>query len=522
MMKHINHKIIYASLVCLMTLSFSCCNDKLDITPKGKNTLGSVDDLEMLFNQQYDLGLPFTDLGLICNESYGQTVNVPTALSQKKTVLYSMITWDESVDRATLTLTDSRYTNAYKYINYMNTIIDKMPGASGDENKKMALEAEAHIMRAYIHWLLVNIYAPQYDEATAAKDGGIAYVTDLNVTDVKSKETVAQVYDNILADCSDKYINALPLHSNDVLRGDQAWGNAVRAKVLMQMKKYADAIPYATKSLELKPTIEDRSSVLTKLDWVLPKQAKSNLVFMGGPLFTETISPETISLFERGDYVKDYAFMNGQTSSESGGDDDDDDNSDARMQTCAKILKKSSTRADLQDGNPDDDYAPVNSANPSWSPLYGMMLSGVMGVDTYFSMNTYVNGYGITSDRMYYTLAECLIRTGKYTEGIDLINRVRKNRIHPSYYKDLSAANEADAMAILQKCKWIECISTYENFFDCKRWNTEPAYKRTITRHITDLNGNTYSFSIAPNSKLWIFPFPQDAVRKNSTLTQNY
>ncbi len=172
MMKHINHKIIYASLVCLMTSSFSCCNDKLDITPKGKNTLGSVDDLEMLFNQQYDLGLPFTDLGLICNESYGQTVNVPTALSQKKTVLYSMITWDESVDRATLTLTDSRYTNAYKYINYMNTIIDKMPGASGDENKKMALEAEAHIMRAYIHWLLVNIYAPQYDEATAAKDGG--------------------------------------------------------------------------------------------------------------------------------------------------------------------------------------------------------------------------------------------------------------------------------------------------------------------------------------------------------------
>ena len=519
MMKHINHKIIYASLACLMTLSFSSCNDKLDITPKGKSTLGSVDDLEMLFNQQYDFGLPFTDLGLICNESYGQTVNVPTALSQKSTMLYSMIAWDESVDRASLTLTDSRYNNAYKYINYMNTIIDKMPGASGDENKKKALEAEAHIMRAYIHWLLVNIYAPQYDEATAAKDGGIAYVTDLNVTDVKSKETVAQVYDKILADCSDEYINALPLHSNDVLRGDQAWANAVRAKVLMQMKRYADAIPYATKALDINPTIEDRSSVLTKLDWILPKQSKSNLLYMGGLLFTETISPETISLFERGDYVKDYAFMNGQTSPGGGGGDD---NSDAKMQACAKILKKNSTRTGLQDGDPDDDYVPVNSANPSWSPLYGMMLSGVMGADTYFSMQSFVNGYGITSDRMYYTLAECLIRTGKYKEGIDLVNKVRKNRIGESYYTDLSATNEADAMAQLQKCKWIECLATYENFFDCRRWNTESAYKRTITRNMTDLNGNTYSFSIAPNSKLWIFPFPQDAVRKNPTLTQNY
>lgn len=515
-MKQINHKIIYVFIACVATLFFSSCDDKLDITPKGKSTLSSVNDLEMLFNQQYDIGMPFIDLGLVCNESYSQVVNVPTALTQKNTALYAMIAYDESVDRASLTLTDTRYTNAYKYINYMNTIIEKMPGASGDETKKKALIAEAHIMRAYIHWLMVNIYAAQYDETTANKDGGIAYVTDLNVTDTKNKETVAQVYDKILTDCNDDYINALPLHSNDVLRGDQAWGNAVRAKVLMQMKKYAEAIPYASKAIEINPTIDDRSSVLSNLDWILPRQSKSNLLYMGGLLFTETISPETVALFERGDYVKDYAFMNGKTSTGGGGDDD----SDAKTQTYAK--KHNITRTTLDGEDENDEYVPINAANPSWSGFYGMMLSGVVGSSTYFSMQSYVNGYGITSDRMYYTLAECLIRTGKIQEGIDLVNKVRKYRIHESYYNDISATNETEAMAQLQKCKWIECLSTYENFFDCKRWNTEPAYKRTIVRNISDVSGNSYSFSIAPNSKLWIFPFPQNVVRKNPTLTQNY
>ena len=77
---------------------------------------------------------------------------------------------------------------------------------------------------------------------------------------------------------------------------------------------------------------------------------------------------------------------------------------------------------------------------------------------------------------------------------------------------------EAEAMAQLQRAKWIECIATYENFFDCKRWNTEENYRRTITRDIPELG----TFTLAPDSPLWIFPFPANAVRYNSSLTQNY
>lgn len=541
--RHIN-TFRLAIIALTATCSLAGCDSQLDIIPKGQSTLGTVTDLEMLFNQSYDLGVPYNDIGIICNESLGQGENVPLKLSQKSTLSYAMLAYDESVDRANLTLTDDRYGNAYKYINYMNTIIEKMPEAAGDESKKEALIAEAHVMRAYLHWILVNIYARQYDAATADTDGGIAYVTDLNVTEIKKKATVAEVYDKILADCSDTYINALPVTHSDVLRGDQAWGNAVRAKVLMQMKRYADALPYAKKALDLNGTIEDRSGTVDAGDWILTKQAGSNYIYFGTMVapFTEVISPETAARFERGDYVKDYAFLFGMKPGEGGEDDDDDDaeewDAKATLLKAKDVINgiKAKRKSDAQNtditdetgptddeiGDEGDEYVAPNAANPAWSELFGMMNSGVIGAAQYYSINANVNCYGITSDRMYYTLAECLIRTGKTDEGLELVNQVRRCRISPDQYAPLTASTETEAMEQLQRSKWIECLCTYENFFDCKRWNSEEKYRRTITRTIMDMEGNISTFEIAPDSKLWILPFPLNVTRKNPTLTQNY
>jgi tetratricopeptide (TPR) repeat protein len=495
--------------------SLASCDDKLDITPKGQTTLDNINDLECLLNNNFSIGKPMSDLGIVCNECYGSSLNVPLTLTETSTNNYAWLAYDEKVNRANLTAEDSRYSSAYKYINYMNTIIDKIPDVEGTEAKKAEILAEAHIMRGYLHWLLVNIYAKQYDESTAAQNGGIAYVTDLSITDTKAKQTVAEVYNQILADCADNYINALPDDTTDVVRGDRAWGNAVRAKVLMQMKRYSEALPYAVKALQLNGTIEDRSSVLTNNDWILQKQATDNYVFMGTTMapFMEEISIETATLFESGDYVKDYAYINGNKGGDSGGGDED-------AKAGSKKFENDDEGSDDEGGDDEggDTGGSSTETNKAWNLTYGLMLSGVSGSYMYFGLQANANEYGITSDRMYYTAAECYIRTGKISEGMDLINKVRKYRIDADHYAPLTASTEQEAMQLLQKCKWIECISTYENFFDCKRWNTEAAYKRTITRNIPDVG----TYTLAPDSPLWIFPFPQNATRRNSTLTQNY
>ena len=172
----------------LLGVSLTSCDDKLDITPKGKVTLSSVDELELLLNQEYLLGdFPSDNIGILAGESVGTFDQVSAVLSQKNTVKYALMAFDENVDRATLTTIDERYNNIYKYINYMNTVITKMDKATGEDSKKSSLVAEARVMRAWLHFLAVVIHAPQYDSSTAMTDGGIAYVTSTDVSELKVK-----------------------------------------------------------------------------------------------------------------------------------------------------------------------------------------------------------------------------------------------------------------------------------------------------------------------------------------------
>lgn len=461
-------KIIYFTLLIFLLAS---CDDKLDITPKGKTILNKVSDLELLLNNSWSLGSNRA-LCDVCNESYPRT-NVNLLLKKVNTVEYANFTYDEKVDRAALTAEDEIYSSAYSNINYMNTILDKVNDAEGDDATKKQITAEAHIIRAYEHFLLVNIYAKQYDDATAKDLGGVPYVTDLDVAKQKEKISVYDVYQKILEDCADEYINALPDKST-VIRGNKAWGNAVKAKVLMQMKHYSEALPYALTSLKYNAAIEDRTPVIQSHEWLVEELIPNNILLMEDAMglpWGETISCETVDKFEPGDIVMNYALNYG--------------------------------------------------VDPVWSKDDGERISGVTGSLRFSSFNLYWNNWGITSDRMYYTAAECYIRTGKYQEGLDLINKVRKYRIDPQHYADFKATTEEGAMALLQKAKWIECIATYENFFDCKRWNSEEKYKKTITRNM-QVGDKTYSYSIAPDSKLWVFSFPANATRYNTSLTQNY
>lgn len=448
--------------------ALASCDDQLDITPKGKVTLSKVEELEYLMNQEFNLRIsPGDDLGVICNEGYGSLTYVSDIMGQPGTYKYALYAYDETVDRAALTTEDNRYNEIYKYINYANVVISKVSGASGPEEKKTQINAEAHILRAYLHWLLVNVYAKQYDEATAAKDGGIAYVTSTDVSAQKTKISVADVYSMILADCSDEYIAKVQKYVDNVNRVDQAFANGVRAKVLMQMKRYAEALPYAEAALACNKTIEDRSVVATTKAWNISQSSKNNYVWMGGGIriypSNENLSLETVALFEENDFVLKYD-------------------------------------------------------NNGWNKDESKKYTGIDGTMEYAGMKVCTNPWGITAERMYYTAAECLIRTGNAKKGLEYVDLIRAKRVEDYVPYAADGLSEEQAMALMQKAKWVECVSSYENFFDCKRWNTEAKYRRTITRDM----GTYGKKSISPDSPLWVFPFPANAVIYNSSLTQNF
>lgn len=465
--KNIKSIAIACSLGCAVAAAFTACDDQLDITPKGKVTLSTVGELELLLNQEYLIGdMPADNVGILCGESVGVFDQVSAVLSQTNTVKYALMTFNEQVDRATLTTNDVRYSTIYKYVNYMNTVINKMPEATGDASRKPTLVAEARVVRAWLHFLAVVIHARQYDEATAATDGGIAYVTNTEVTEQKTKLTLAETYRHILDDCSDEVIAQLPAdHGNQVMRGDRAWGNAVRAMVLFQMKRYQEALPYAQEAIRLRPQMTDHAIIKETGEWTQDETSENNFLYMGGSARVSPtmamLSLEADKLFEDGDYVIRYEKM-------------------------------------------------------GWSLDYGKMYSGIDGVRMYMGWSTQCNVYGLTSEQLHYVAAECLIRTGKVSEGMALVIDVRQLRIENC--QPFTASTEQEAMALLQRAKAVEQFATPFNFFDRKRWNSEPAYRRDITHRL----GTLGTYTLKPESPLWVMPFPVNAVRYNPTLTLNY
>lgn len=456
----------------LIVLGLSSCESQLDITPKGKVTLQTVEELELLLNQEYLMNEnPADNIGILSGETLGMFDQVSSVLAQKNTVKYALMAFDESVDRATLTTQDKRYEMLYKYVNYMNVVIENMATAKGNEQRKPALVAEARVMRAYLHWLAAVIYARQYDASTAASLGGIAYVTSTKVLEQKEKSTLADTYQQILDDCSDEVIAQLPAErGSQYMRGDRAWGHAVRAVVLFQMKRYAEALPYAQEAIRLRPQMFDRSTIKTTQSWTQNQDSPNSfLYFGGGSRVSPTmvmLSLETNGLFEPGDYVMKY-----------------------------------DTKGD------------------GWSKGYGKMYSGLDGVLMYMGWGAMCNVYGLTSEQLHYVAAECLIRTGKISEGLALVDQVRAMRVEGySPYATLTGLDEQQAMALLQPCKFVECIGTPFNFFDRKRWNSETAYQRNVTHKL----GSLGTYTLKPESPLWVQPFPVNAVRYNKSLTQNY
>lgn len=468
-------KIFTAVLTAVMLCCTTACEDKLDIVPLGETTLNSVDDLETLLNQVPMLYQTENQFEMLCNNMYAKWDGLPDLLANSNSVTYALVKYDETVDRVNLTTSSSLYENLYSNINYMNVVISKAPEADGDDAKRIRIIAEAQVLRAWYHFLLVNMHAKQYDEATAAQLGGIAYVDNTNVGEQKTKLTLKEVYERILADCSDEVLAKLiQSHVDDPCRFGVDFGYGVRAKVLFQMKHYDEALHYANLALAVNGHIEDRTTVKTNQNWVLNETAQNNYYLIWcdsgnlGDLYGICITPDVATRISPDDYVNKYYLSEGVK---------------------------------------------------AWEEPYPTLPDGCLQCNV---SDIKWNVYGLRSESMYYLAAECLIRQGDLQGGLSRIDRVRAMRIENYQpYADLAAGlTEREAMKLLQDSKRVEFINTFENFCDRKRWNSETDYAETIVRDLGPDYGGIVT--LKPDSPLWVFPFPQNAVLHNSSLTQNY
>src|SRR5699024_9894815 len=299
---------------------------------------------------------------------------------------------------------------------------------SGDKMLLEQLKAEAYVLRAYMHFLLVNMYAKAYDPGTASTDGGIPYVTDVNFEEVNVKKTVKEVYDNMLADLEASFaLNSLPDKPKNSMRIGKPFAYALKAKVLMSMRDYVGALSAANEALKYNSTLEDHRSLLSEPvleNRVLTRdglQAEDNLFYAFSNSFDPSLVTPTYEIlsdyYEPGNIIKDHTSV-----------------------------------YDYQMG-----------------PIY----VGLPDIPAWIAIGYEGNSGGMTVSDLVMMKAECLIRTNKLQDGMVEIEKIRIRRLHPDVYVPLSASTEAEAMLHLKKVSRIEFLYTWRNFVNIKRWNAE-------------------------------------------------
>ena len=486
-------KIFILLTACLLLAS---CAEFTDLKPKGMNMLSTADELELLLNIEYRNGhnTCFDMYQLPGDVFPAPSGNVANLLSLPTPSRYSiLVTWDDTnVKRlAELTSSDVDYTTLCGYVGKIaNPILASVGFATGDEAKKNQIKAEALCLRAWAEFLLVSKFAAAYNPASAEDTPGIVYLMeDWDISIPPEKWTVKRVYDQILADCQAAIdLNSLPEKNINQMRWSKACPYAIKALALMAMQRFDEAEAAAKESIAINGAVSDYWSA------ELTGTKKS---FMNPTMEVTYLHRVPFACEE--DLFHTY------------------------VELTFTLLRTPEMEAKLEAGHSALVRMPTGAMLFMNMPTMGMGMSmcglpyydvGGMGSGAYASWNT----YGLKTTQQYLILAECAIRKGNYNEAMGYLDAIRSKRVDPDLYRPHTALNptKEEAIALLKQTALGENVYSVYHFIECKRWNQLDDMKETYSR---TLNGQT--FTLAPDSPLWIFPFPMNARDNNPNLTPN-
>ena len=467
-------KYIKTFLLSLFALSFAACEKYTDVTPKGSMIIENASQ----FHEMVSLpgrGYPINNFQYLSDDQWMREANV---IGRTPNIDIVNFTFDESADRVSMYTGSSFYNQAYSYINRWNTIISLVDDSKGDEKTKQLAKAEAKVFRAHDHFLLVNHFAKAYDPQTAVTDGGICIMDKFDLEAQPKKSTVAQVYNFIQKDIDEAlpYLQEKPL---DVYHPSLAFAYALKAKVHLFKREVEQAKAAAEKSLSYNNQIFDMVQYAAE----------------GGPTakpITAGNNPEVLSyMYMTGVTELNIAFVNiisPELRTLFG-------NYDARF----NLFYNSTSTTNLDQGS--------NTAY--WGTQY-----------TRFFMPT----VGMKTTEVYLMLAECYARENKFTEAVDILNKLRAKRILAGGTVNLSVpTTRKETMELVVNERRKELLLGFNRFFDLKRLNTEAEYAKTIVRKFPIVNKTVpqQTYTLQPNSRLYIIPFPLNVLRLNPSLTLN-
>lgn len=450
-------RFIYASTLLLVSamMLFTSCEDYLNDIPKGQKTPKTWDDYNAFMKNTW---MPYFEMDQIFS-LMGDTYKTATSLNSSE-LLRTHYYWDESVDRTLINSSDKNaYYSAYEALFYWNLIIEFVPEATEcTEEQRQMLIAQARVLRAMTYHYLANYYAEPYSAST--KDHLSVPLNTSSSVESKSPQVSIETLYNFIIDDLTAAIKHLPKQGESIFHPTLSSGYGMLARVYLSMSNYDKAQEYATLALGENDKL---------YDWIAFYKADQARFDTPGKYVSACLTdPEKVNVENYIYHFSSMSFWSGMSGTSYSITPERASKFEAGD---TRLLTHWKTRVHSTSG---DTY-----------------FSGIYGLEP--------NKGGIRSAEMYYIKAECLARKGNVQEAMNLLNKVRKTRILPQNYIDMTATDTKDAVNKIIADKANEYIQSQVIFIDYRRLNKDPEYARTFTRTFGDK-----TYTLKPDSHLWM------------------
>lgn len=309
-------KLFILQTILFTVLLLASCDNFLDIKPTGKVIPETATEYRELLTQAYssipeDRGLTTfrTDEGIM-----DENISTVSDIDSYKNIW----TWqDDAPIGSTATFGWRQYYHVLFIANYVLENRSHITRGTTDEINQLV--GEAYMLRAYMHFLLANLYAEPYTHSQPSTTKAIPLKLNTDTETTLTRNTLEEVYNAIIADLNEaeQHLNVTEWSTGLTYRFSKIAVDAFRSRLFLYMGRWQDAYDASQRVLSQKNQLSDLKSSAS----VLPNSYKSpeNLVSIEQVMTAQynramRISNTLLNSYKSGDLRKSK-FYRAQTAS---------------------------------------------------------------------------------------------------------------------------------------------------------------------------------------------------------------
>lgn len=317
----------YTIFIIIYMLIFSSCSDFLEEKTKDMVIPKSVKHYEeLLYGEAYfRANKSIANYLEIMSDDVKLYVRTRGWSDGARTNGFGYYTWQKDPEITTrgTRRTDKTWEDLYHSILMCNMVIQDAPEMEGGLSDKESLLGEAHFLRAFSYFYLVNLYGQPYEKESAETDLGVPINDVTGMKDVRlTRSTNAVVYKQIMDDLN-KSIEFFSKSGKtmDIFKGNINAAYLLASRTSLYMKNYKDVVDFATAGIGKKPGLFDLN--IKSPEDMFINSRNSEILYTFGSNFTTLhyevrystrstflISDELFDLYASNDLRTEHFFTN--------------------------------------------------------------------------------------------------------------------------------------------------------------------------------------------------------------------